>query len=160
MLKININSLGPDPEIWHGKIKSEDLDVDTGYQLKTPAEIKLIMQRLGQKVCFSVQAKAKIGLVCSRCLADYSADIGIDFKLVALPKEDFEPLQRRQDQSMAEAGEPGLMAYSGEYVDLMPEVRGALLLATPMKPLCRSDCRGLCPNCGSDLNHQACDCKP
>jgi hypothetical protein len=38
-------------------------------------------------------------------------------------------------------------------------LREQVLLALPMKVICRSDCRGLCPNCGANLNHEECRCE-
>jgi uncharacterized protein len=46
----------------------------------------------------------------------------------------------------------------GEMLDLQPLVRDALLLELPLAPVCRKDCRGLCPTCGADLNDGACSC--
>ena len=43
-------------------------------------------------------------------------------------------------------------------IDLEPMVHDAVLLELPQAPLCRPDCRGLCPTCGADLNAQSCDC--
>jgi uncharacterized protein len=47
----------------------------------------------------------------------------------------------------------------GEHLDLRPLVRDALLLELPIAPLCRDDCRGLCPTCGADLNEGTCACE-
>ena len=43
-------------------------------------------------------------------------------------------------------------------LDLSPMVRDAVVLELPLAPLCRPDCRGLCPRCGADLNEEHCDC--
>ncbi|MBV9661439.1 MAG: DUF177 domain-containing protein [Acidimicrobiales bacterium] len=48
----------------------------------------------------------------------------------------------------------------GEQLDLGPLVRDAILLELPIAPLCRPDCRGLCPTCGADLNEGPCGCPP
>jgi uncharacterized protein len=45
-------------------------------------------------------------------------------------------------------------------VDLEPLARESLVLDLPLAPLCREDCRGLCPTCGADLNQGDCDCLP
>jgi uncharacterized protein len=45
-----------------------------------------------------------------------------------------------------------------ETIDLGPLVRDAIVLELPMAPLCREDCRGLCPHCGSDRNEADCGC--
>jgi hypothetical protein len=49
--------------------------------------------------------------------------------------------------------------YNGEYIDLTETVRELLILSEPMKVLCRSDCAGLCPECGVNLNEGACSCR-
>jgi uncharacterized protein len=46
----------------------------------------------------------------------------------------------------------------GDHLDLAPLARDALLLALPLAPLCRDDCPGLCPTCGTDLATTTCDC--
>jgi uncharacterized protein len=45
-----------------------------------------------------------------------------------------------------------------DFVDLAPMVHDAILLDLPLAPLCREDCRGLCPTCGADWNEESCDC--
>lgn len=47
-----------------------------------------------------------------------------------------------------------------DFIDLEPLAREALVLDLPLAPLCREDCRGLCPTCGADLNLGDCDCPP
>jgi uncharacterized protein len=47
----------------------------------------------------------------------------------------------------------------GDELDLAPMVRDAVVLELPLAPLCREDCRGLCPYCGCDRNEELCDCE-
>jgi len=47
-----------------------------------------------------------------------------------------------------------------EICDISEDVRTEITLALPMNLLCRDDCRGLCPECGADLNRETCSCKP
>ncbi len=53
---------------------------------------------------------------------------------------------------------PDAFALEHDHLDLRPMVREALLLDTPVAPLCREDCAGFCPVCGNDRNEQACSC--
>ena len=46
----------------------------------------------------------------------------------------------------------------GDCIDFEPVAREAVLLGLPLVPLCRDDCAGLCPRCGTDRNHSPCDC--
>jgi len=58
-------------------------------------------------------------------------------------------------------GEPGCFTIDEHHIlDLTEAIRQYALLAVPMKPLCRGDCAGLCPNCGHNLNQGPCDCLP
>ena len=49
--------------------------------------------------------------------------------------------------------------YRDETIDLGELVREQFYLVLPMKPLCTEGCRGLCPQCGTNLNRGACDCR-
>ena len=46
-----------------------------------------------------------------------------------------------------------------DVVDLAPLAHDAILLDLPLAPLCRDECRGLCPHCGVDRNETVCDCR-
>lgn len=48
----------------------------------------------------------------------------------------------------------------GDHIDLEPLTREAVVLSLPLAPLCGTDCAGLCPSCGADLNAGACGCGP
>jgi uncharacterized protein len=50
--------------------------------------------------------------------------------------------------------------YRDDEIDLNELLREQFYLALPMKPLCREECRGLCPQCGTNLNTGSCDCAP
>ena len=50
--------------------------------------------------------------------------------------------------------------YADDQIDLNEMMREQFYLALPMKPLCREDCKGLCPQCGTNLNTGTCDCAP
>lgn len=47
-----------------------------------------------------------------------------------------------------------------DFVDLTANIREDIILELPQRALCRPDCRGLCPECGQDLNEKKCRCKP
>ncbi|MBC8346630.1 MAG: DUF177 domain-containing protein [Candidatus Marinimicrobia bacterium] len=49
---------------------------------------------------------------------------------------------------------------SEEFIDLSPIIHDLILLEEPLKRLCNESCRGLCPNCGNDLNESQCSCAP
>lgn len=92
---------------------------------------------------------------CSRCLALYAEPLVIDFDL--LLHQGQEPVSEEEiELTAAELDEDYFL---GEELDLTQYLREQILLALPLKPLCRQDCLGLCPRCGADLNQGPCGCE-
>ena len=88
---------------------------------------------------------------CRRCLTDVSTPVDVHVHLIFAE----EGLDDEEDTSDAYLFDPGERS-----LDLRPAVREEWLLAVPGFPLCREDCKGLCPRCGADLNAGPCDCPP
>ena len=81
--------------------------------------------------------------VCDRCLAEGEREITLDFS------EDYAKTPGETDEAAL---------YDGEAIVLDDLVRDTLLVAEPLRELCKSDCKGLCPVCGQNLNEGQCDC--
>jgi uncharacterized protein len=94
-------------------------------------------------------------LECSRCLAAYPFREAEDFSLLLYPR-------RAQPGGEVELGtdDLDLLYYADPTIELSPIAEERVQMAVPMKPLCREDCRGICPGCGKDLNLGACGCVP
>jgi uncharacterized protein len=89
-----------------------------------------------------------VALECRRCLRDTTAAVHDEVHLV-----------------FAEAGDPDdpdvySIDPAAPELDLRPAVREQWVLDAPAYALCRPDCKGLCPTCGTDLNAGDCDCAP
>lgn len=82
--------------------------------------------------------------VCRRCSAAVTglSDVAVDERFVDHP----------------EPGDEEAYLIENDQIDLAPLVHDAILLDLPLAPLCREDCRGLCPYCGIDRNEASCDC--
>lgn len=98
---------------------------------------------------------------CVRCLNDY--DDALWLPVVGEYHRDTELKSRaagrdRSERSEDEAGDDTYV-YTGEVIELGEMLREQVLLATPMQPLCREECLGLCPTCGQDLNERRCECR-
>jgi len=92
-------------------------------------------------------------LECSRCLVPYPFANDEEFSLVLYPR----PPVTESEVSL-EPEDFDAYFYDDPVVPVAPIVEERVQMAVPMKPLCRDDCRGLCPSCGSDLNVSECDC--
>jgi uncharacterized protein len=95
--------------------------------------------------------RGAVRLDCRRCLqpVEYPVDEHVDL-LFAPPAE---------GEDDADDGEVYPLP-RGDELDLTDAVREHVVLAAPEFALCREECRGLCPTCGTDLNQGACDCVP
>lgn len=86
-----------------------------------------------------LQVGAALKRECARCLRDVVLQV-----------------QAEAEETFHESGdEPLIMA---ETIDLESVVHEAVVLAEPMRVLCSPDCKGLCPQCGKDLNEGSCGC--
>jgi len=134
-------SLAPDDPIW------EEGDV-------RPAEPIRVEGRLSSagpsRFYFSGRIHGKTEVPCRRCLNEVEVAIAEDAHFIFSSEgEDAED-------------DPDVYAFDPFAVtlDLRPAVREAWLLAVPGYVLCREDCKGLCPSCGTDWNNGTCDCVP
>jgi uncharacterized protein len=95
---------------------------------------------------------------CARCLADTPLTVDQELDLFFLPES--EALSEYDDEEGAELQDRDLVVtfYKGDVLDLTGMVREHILLAQPMKRLCREDCKGVCPTCGADRNLTNCGC--
>jgi uncharacterized protein len=111
-------------------------------------------------------AAATLELMCSRCAESFRVPVDAAFDLRYVPhSENTGPRgegTRGQVEEEREVEEDDLTTayYRDETIDLGELVREQFYLALPMKPLCAEACKGLCPQCGMNLNQGTCDCRP
>jgi uncharacterized protein len=101
--------------------------------------------------------QTRLAVPCSRCLAPAESDVDVELA------EHFRPMVFLPGGPPIEPDEdldPATEIDELHQVDLTEVLRQAVLLAVPMHPLCRPDCRGLCVQCGQDLNEGPCGCEP
>ncbi len=93
---------------------------------------------------------------CARCLEPVGHDVNWAFDLIYRPLG----VDRRADEVAITEAETEIGYYQGEGLLLEDALREQVLLATPVRALCREDCKGLCPHCGQNLNIEQCHCEP
>jgi uncharacterized protein len=92
--------------------------------------------------------RTTVSVRCRRCLAPVAVEI-----------DDTQRLLFTEDEENDDPSAVTIPARAGE-LELGGVIREALILAVPKFPLCRAECRGLCPRCGADLNEGPCGCRP
>jgi uncharacterized protein len=92
-------------------------------------------------------------LECSRCLAPYEFANVEEFSLLL-----YRRVPVAEKEISLERDDFDAYFYDDPVVSISPIAEERIQMSVPMKPLCREDCRGLCPRCGSDLNVSECNC--
>jgi uncharacterized protein len=115
--------------------------------------VRLQVSRDGQDVVVVGDLSASVPLTCGRCLEEFRAQVRPQVNMRYVPKPAISA-----DSELA-ADDLDLDFYDNDELDLAALVETETTLALPMKPLCRDDCRGLCPLCGANRNLAPCTCQ-
>ncbi len=136
-----------------------------GYRARGATHFDAKLDKIERRVRVDAHGKAQLTVPCGRCLAPVALEVPVDFELTLVPADEYVDEPRSdKDQGSALAGgsfEPGEAeedVYTGKVIDLDPMVREQVLLALPSYPVCKDDCKGLCPVCGASLNDRECGC--
>ncbi len=136
-MKINVKRIPAGGETLLGTEPGSIMELEDP-ELGFPHEIgyRLQAQIQGNALLVVGTLDTSARLLCSRCLVNFELPLHIGQFVVhqELHGEDF--------------------------VDLTANIREDILLELPQRALCRPECKGLCPNCGKNLNEGACRCEP
>jgi uncharacterized protein len=95
-------------------------------------------------------------MTCSRCLNTFECPLSLNIE-----EEYFPTIDLATGTPLPPPDDPGSFTIDeNNILDLTEAVRQYVLLAIPMKPLCKPNCAGLCPSCGANLNQGQCTCPP
>jgi len=94
------------------------------------------------------------GLACDRCLGKVKESVSIAFELLILV---YQGGPKAAEQELEEQ-DLNVVHVEGDELDTTPIFMEQLQLNVPMRPLCKADCAGLCPQCGANRNEGACGC--
>jgi len=102
------------------------------------------------------QLEGRFEVSCARCLEPVQQEVSRSFDLLYRPLG----VDRRKEEVGINQAETEIGYYEGEGLELSDVLREQVLLAVPIKTVCRPDCKGLCPRCGHNLNEGDCACQP
>jgi len=123
----------------------------------TPVRVELQAAIVGGMVELNGHISVTVSVPCSRCLAPCERELSADFQqtyveqLPEVTDDDGEELELN-------AEDMGLELIVDDQIDLVEEIQQQVVLLVPEQPLCSTECRGLCVECGADLNKETCSC--
>jgi len=118
-----------------------------------PAHAEVSVRLVGDEILVQGEVSARLSFVCSRCLTPFEFPVASRFDLVYLP-EDIDALSEELSDEKVDQ-----MFYSGRQLDLRAVVLEQLNLTFPAKPLCVTDCEGICAVCGELIRDAKCSCQ-
>ena len=135
-LKISLKSFAENKSlVLQEEVSPEDLDIDLGVmRFPEPIQFKAEAWKADNELTVQIHLEGERFFTCSLCLEEFNNVFEKDFTL----HYDIKGL---------------------DSVTMDQDVRDEIVLDHPIRVLCRPDCRGLCPFCGTNLNEDACDCK-
>lgn len=110
-----------------------DLNRDD-IRFSEPVRLSAQVLKEANTILVKLEVAATMHLTCSRCLEEFTF-----------------PFTKISTFNLPILGEENV-------IDILDNVREEIILAYPLRPLCRDDCRGLCPACGQNLNKGTCKC--
>ncbi len=136
-LLIDVARLDPEGERFEGVLDDAVLGLDDEY-VKPFAGIRYSLEArlIGRELLVRGGLEQDFDLVCSRCGCDFDLTVKVPDFTVSIEADE-----------------------KTEFVDLTEELRESIILNLPNYPVCRVDCRGVCPQCGKNLNEGPCSCE-
>jgi uncharacterized protein len=142
-IRIQVSDLLSTP----GKARSESVSAPLhihlpGATVDSDAAVELALRSLSDGIVVRGVATVTAELTCDLCLTEWSQEVSVPLEQVYRLQPDDEDDELPLDEHA--------------WVDIEPVVHDEVSLGLPRSPRCRSECRGLCPTCGSDLNVDPC----
>lgn len=136
-----------------------------GVPGESEIRLELRLESVVEGVLVTGTAAAHVEGECSRCLEPVEDDLEVDFQeLYYYPESDERHRGRTAGaEDLDEGSDEETYRLEGDFFDLQPVLRDAVVLALPLQPVCREDCLGLCSECGArlsddpDHHHEAVD---
>ncbi|MBI3592648.1 MAG: DUF177 domain-containing protein [Nitrospirae bacterium] len=124
-------------------------------KILSPVHAALKINKIGSEVLVNGDMDVDIELQCSRCLNMFTMNIRSRLNVVYDPAETI----NREERYELKSDELDMGFYKNDTLDTDDMLTEQLMLNMPMKPLCSPECKGICPQCGADLNVNKCSCE-
>ncbi len=140
--------------VWEEPIDSFGDLTAWGLRLQQPVAVSLVVTNLGNRIAVGGHAHCEFEAECSRCLERFPTSLEVEiseqFLLAGRPTSDEADSDGEEEED--------LPVLDGDGIDGTELVTAAVISQLPMQPLCSPGCKGLCPDCGENLNIAPCRC--
>jgi uncharacterized protein len=155
-LKIHLDSVRSGPFVWEESLAfaPAELGFEPASEL-SPVAVRGRLAEADPDLWFELDVEFRIVQPCDRCGKPAASEVRSRSRLLVVRR------RAGRDEGEVELSQDdlGVLETTGDELDSVPLVAEQVQLESPSRPLCREDCRGLCPVCGGDRNERACECE-
>jgi uncharacterized protein len=135
---------------------NSELVVDSElFHLESPIASHVVISLRGDCVRVAGHLRGSLSMTCCRCSKPIFQPVDKDFLVDYWP----DPVSREGEELRLNYDDLEVGFYHGDEFDLSAVISEQIVLEVPMKPVCRENCKGLCDQCGADLELGPCSCE-
>ena len=121
---------------------------EQGARFLTPVSVSGEFVNIGGSIELNGEVRCRIEYICDRCCETFESDFCCSF----------EEVFKKEDTRVEDDNNPDAVILEGTAIEIDEIVLANIVVNLPTKRLCREECKGLCANCGQNLNQSECDC--
>jgi uncharacterized protein len=129
---------------------------EAGFRQTAPVQLNATAELLGSEIRIKGHLATSMEASCDRCLVPVEIPVSSNFDLFYRPMQSI----AKEEEVEIAPEELEIGFYSGDGIELADVATEQVILSLPMKVICSTECRGLCPVCRANLNLTHCDCAP
>ncbi len=148
-MRIQVGGLSEGVHHYEFTVGAEGLAL--GNQFAKDVSVRAVLEKVGNQFFLQAQILAQGDFTCDRCASL--------FHTALTPSYQMHYVTDQAEYEMYDPAEVQVLSPGFSVIDIDEDVRQTVLLAVPLKLLCRENCAGLCPHCARNLNEASCDCK-
>ena len=128
-------------------------------EFAAPIKTYLRAQRIGDMIEIEGDIETSVYLTCNRCLQPFKTPLKSQFAFTYMRRAP-DAIENSESQEIElRAEDMGIVYFQGEKINLEDTIQEQVVMAFPLRALCKKGCKGLCPKCGVDLNEDPCNCE-
>lgn len=149
VLRINISNL---PEGIHQRsLEAAPEEVGLDDRFPKTVIVSALLEKTSRQLYLKAECSTRGNFTCDRCLEEFEKEIAASYRVMYVTGD-------RSAEGLKE-DEVQVITPETNSIDLGEDVRQFILLSLPQKVLCKEECAGLCPLCGTNRNTSSCDCR-
>lgn len=137
---------------WIREVLQETGDID--FSVSDDVQLLIDIFRTGDGFEMRGTITTAVTLGCVRCLDNFTSPFKTEFHYSLCPSD---KMDSEHDMEVSK-DDLDVLPYKGNFIDLIPLIGEQIIVNVFANPICRESCKGICQQCGSNLNHASCQC--